>query len=760
MGQYQIVGLLGEGGMSQVFRAVDVNLGREVALKILHQSLSDDSSLTTMFEREAKLTASIVHPNVVKVFTVGREAGYFFIAMEVVNAISLEQLIINKGALNESEVLAIANDVTRGLMAAYSEELIHRDIKPGNMLVTSDGTTKLVDFGLAVQQGGPDESEDLWATPFYVPPEKLEGCPDTFIGDIYSLGATLFHALAGKPPFEANTASMDELKEIKKQRIDLKSLAPGLSKATVRLVEKMMAYDPADRFQSYEEVLEQIEEIRKRQFGFVPGGRVRGKKRRVLAWAVGVGALALTVLFAAGYFVGGDNLGEGDGDLGVNSGNGERVISAGEKTFAEEYLTARALLGEGKIRASGEAFDSLLANEQIPASIKIWSLFLRGTIHLWLGEAEASRQSFAAVPEINPEAGEVSAEVLDFLRSASLSLSDPLPLLEESVNFSTNSVASLGLLTAGLKNWQAGEFESGIRYLKAFAGSEPPAAYQWITLLKPRVDPFVKDFAVLESLPNPSASESSSVLAQQEELLKTASGSLVSPGAAPRLAKGRLERIAEIRRLASTVAAPPVTTVTSSDVGDRPSGMPTTDSPESNPAEKVELERIKTLRASLQSLASELRFDEAVAKLQAETFETESGKKLRDELNYGYGRAGEFIGVLADALTTSTYDGLVRRRTGIPLEAAITAATPTTFTLDLGFGPNEVPVSDLATDWLVEVAAKTFPSPSADSAPMWERLFYFGLMTGNRSAVESTSGTIGSFDPAFAGRWETVKRAF
>ncbi|HRQ91183.1 MAG TPA: protein kinase, partial [Bacteroidia bacterium] len=175
MGQYEIVGLLGEGGMSQVFRAVDRTLGREVALKVLHQSLGRDTALTAMFEREAKLTASIVHPNVVKVYSVGQDQGYFYIAMELLEAISLEHLIGNKGALSEPEVLAIALDVACGLRAAHEEQLIHRDIKPGNMLVTGDGTTKLVDFGLALQQGGEELSEDLWATPFYVPPEKLEG---------------------------------------------------------------------------------------------------------------------------------------------------------------------------------------------------------------------------------------------------------------------------------------------------------------------------------------------------------------------------------------------------------------------------------------------------------------------------------------------------------------------------------------------------------------------------------------------------------
>ena len=135
------------------------------------------------------------------------------------------------------------------------------------MLVTPDGTSKLVDFGLAVQQGGTDESEDLWATPFYVPPEKLEGEMDTYLGDIYSLGATLYHALAGKPPFEANTSSLDELKVIKKNDVDLKAEAPDVTKQTLKLISTMMAYSASDRPQSYDEILDQVEDIEKKQFG-------------------------------------------------------------------------------------------------------------------------------------------------------------------------------------------------------------------------------------------------------------------------------------------------------------------------------------------------------------------------------------------------------------------------------------------------------------------------------------------------------------
>ena len=161
---------------------------------------------------------------------------------------------------SESQVL-IATEVSSGLKAAYHENLIHRDIKPGNVLLTDDGVSKLVDFGLALQQGGTDESDEIWATPYYVPPEKLDDEPDTFLGDIYSLGASLFHILAGVPPFEADTASIEELKVIKRKEVNLRAVARGIP-GMAKLVEEMMAYKPSARPQSYDLILARLNELK------------------------------------------------------------------------------------------------------------------------------------------------------------------------------------------------------------------------------------------------------------------------------------------------------------------------------------------------------------------------------------------------------------------------------------------------------------------------------------------------------------------
>ncbi|MCE9520645.1 MAG: protein kinase, partial [Verrucomicrobia bacterium] len=213
---------IGEGGMSRVFESADQLLGRLGALKILNRHYSRDGARMAQFEREAQLTASVTHPNVVKVYSVGRDQGNFYIAMELVGGGSLEQRIADKGHLEEREVLRVGLAVAEGLRAAYREGLIHRDVKPANILFTEDGTPKIVDFGLALfHERDVDDSGEIWATPHYVAPEKVIDDREDFRSDMFSLGATLFHALTGKPPHKANTNSLSELKLIKSQRVSL-----------------------------------------------------------------------------------------------------------------------------------------------------------------------------------------------------------------------------------------------------------------------------------------------------------------------------------------------------------------------------------------------------------------------------------------------------------------------------------------------------------------------------------------------------------
>ena len=218
LGGFRLVRRLAVGGMSMVYVARDLTLEREVAMKILSEEYSADARRVRQFEREADLTASVSHPNVVRVFSVGRAFDRFYIAMELVSGQSLEQRMAVHGALPEDQVIGLALQVVDGLRAAKAAGLIHRDIKPGNILIDDSETAKIVDFGLSLlTEGGAVRAEEIWATPCYVAPEALERAEEDFRSDIYALGASLYHALAGKGPVDPKETSTRLLREAKRQ---------------------------------------------------------------------------------------------------------------------------------------------------------------------------------------------------------------------------------------------------------------------------------------------------------------------------------------------------------------------------------------------------------------------------------------------------------------------------------------------------------------------------------------------------------------
>ena len=257
---YEIEREIGRGGMSRVFLAKDPSLDRQVALKVLLDQFNHDDERLKQFEKEAQITASFAHPNVVKVYAVGRDQGDLFIVMELVENGNLDERIATLGKVPERQALTWAHETAQGLQAAYQNGLIHRDVKPGNILLAQDHSAKLVDFGLALMfQREVDDSEDVWATPFYVSPEKLIGEPEDHRSDIYSLGATLYHLLVGKPSFDVVTGSYEELHAAKTQPLPMKALIAQASGGTCALVNRMMAVSPNDRPPDYEALLAEIE---------------------------------------------------------------------------------------------------------------------------------------------------------------------------------------------------------------------------------------------------------------------------------------------------------------------------------------------------------------------------------------------------------------------------------------------------------------------------------------------------------------------
>lgn len=257
--QFQITSLLGEGGMGSAFRAVDLSLDREVALKVLKIQSGNQHDEAEKLAHEARTTAQINHPNVVRIFDFGETRSQFYIAMELVGGGSLDDLMHERGMVPEVTALEVGIQIAQGLKAAMELGLIHRDIKPANILFADRGTVKLVDFGLAIVANDTATSPtEIWGTPYYVAPEKLDELPEDFRSDIYSLGGTLFHAMAGRPPYEADNASLVALKQLKSRPVSLQAFAPDVCNETAYVVNRMMAKLPNKRYESYDELIDHL----------------------------------------------------------------------------------------------------------------------------------------------------------------------------------------------------------------------------------------------------------------------------------------------------------------------------------------------------------------------------------------------------------------------------------------------------------------------------------------------------------------------
>ena len=257
---FAVVETLGVGGMGTVYKARDMQLDRFVALKLLRRDLGGEEDYKARLQEEARIAAGVNHPYVIQVFDSGTDHGQFYVVMELVDHGSLDDLMALQPRLPEARVLEIGIQVARGLRAAHRRGLIHRDVKPANILFVDEHAAKIGDFGLAstaTQRWG--TGGVVWGTTEYVSPERLNNDPEDFRSDIYSLGATLFHAIAGKPPIEASTNSATALLESKQRPLDLQTTAPDVSAATVEVLQRMIAADPAQRFSSYDDLVAELE---------------------------------------------------------------------------------------------------------------------------------------------------------------------------------------------------------------------------------------------------------------------------------------------------------------------------------------------------------------------------------------------------------------------------------------------------------------------------------------------------------------------
>lgn len=265
-GNFLLERQLGTGGMGAVYLGRDVKLNRVVAVKVLKPELVSDHKFMATFLREAEITASLNHPNIVQVYAFGQHEGVYYLVVEYISGGSLDDKITDRGRITELEGIEIGIAVARGLECALQRGgLIHRDIKPGNILFNANNIPKVVDFGLSLSLDTTDHFYgEIWGTPYYVAPEKLEHEKETFQSDLYSLGATLFHAISGRPPYDGEEPHEVAMKHLSGNVVSLKAFVPDISDHTAFAVSKAMARFPKDRYESYSAFIEQLEDAKRR----------------------------------------------------------------------------------------------------------------------------------------------------------------------------------------------------------------------------------------------------------------------------------------------------------------------------------------------------------------------------------------------------------------------------------------------------------------------------------------------------------------
>ncbi len=471
LGHFQLLNCAGKGGMGVVYRAFDSELNREVALKLLKHEQSSDPELVAKLASEAAVTARINHPNVVRVFSTGVAAGRFFIAMELVNKGSLDELIRTQGMVSEAQALLVGMQAAAGLRAAQEHGLIHRDIKPANILFATRELAKLVDFGLAISQSEEESVRgEIWGTPHYIAPEKIEGKPEDFRSDIYSLGGTLFHAMTGRPPFDGPNSSTIALKHLQSPAVRIQSFAPHVSKRTAYVIDRMLHKDPEQRYQSYDELIEHLQYAHNELFQTSahspkPAPLVvdAPAENRAASWFTGAAiSLLLIGFFFRGYLF-------------------QSPSKTAENSDPDPLSLAYSQIAECAYTPATQTLLKTLGETGISDAVRLKALFLLCVLEASPESKNGNAHPFqlrelaSKVPQtqflFGPALGEAATTFLP--NSPALDLSEIKP----------NDPRSVILLATGINQWSDGKLEDAIVSFRNFRLRAPAKEDPWMKSL-------------------------------------------------------------------------------------------------------------------------------------------------------------------------------------------------------------------------------------------------------------------------------------
>ena len=670
VGSYILKKRQGVGGMSLVFGAVDKNLGREVAIKILNESYSMDEKRIEQFELEAKITAAISHPHVVRVYTVGQAFQRFFIAMELVPGDSLEKKMFDNGALPENDVLKWGREVCEGLNAANEAGLIHRDIKPGNILFDAEGYVKIVDFGLAlVTQGGKAQADEIWATPYYVPPETLDGLEEDFRSDIYALGASLYHALSGKAPFNNESRSTSALKEIKMNLPSLKKCAPWLSETTCAVVDKAMAFNADDRFSSYKEIIDTLHhaEMVLKNEGMHPNTSIHGvdqSKKNVINVKL-YGIIAACVFVVAGIItalsVGGNEKNNGDDrtvDTKILDIKGSDDGGAAGSRLAIAILQGREALQAKDYNKAANSYAGIVRDIRFTTNSAMWA-GLQGSIVNWLnGNPTGAKRSLIMVNERYQEAK--SSNQLGDPNELTNGLVKSIPTLlkMERVN-ATNipkvqtEVDAMLVYASALKSWEEGYKEDTLELLdevRSFAELQGADLSEEFKVYVSLISDYKKDAVIMKPFEDEyTPSNDAEIIARRAKIIAAKSQLKTKGRAVENFEEWLIQLNLHRNRLAYE----------RKQVADREAAKQAENRKNIKPRDDWD-----NFYKGLEKDLSEARFRFVSEKLKLKSFEEELTNKKKEQMIYLCEKASGFTGTLSETLSKGVIRSEVKLKNG------------------------------------------------------------------------------------------------
>jgi len=747
------------GGMSVVFLAEDKNLGREVALKVLNEEYSSQEKRIAAFEKEAEVTASVTHPHIVKVYTVGHAWGHFYLAMEMIQGKSMEELMKN-GPMLEEELLPLMLQVVDGLRAAYQAELIHRDMKPGNILVVDDGSAKkqakIVDFGLALMtHAGEAQADEVWATPFYVSPETLEGKVENFRSDIYALGATMYHALYGKPPFEVDSTATNVLRLSKNQIKPLGEVAPWVSDPTSDVIDRMMKVNADERHGSYDELEADLLWARKSlsEEGLSRPETVLSRQRaerrqnqRRIQWGIGGGILAIVALVLVSIFSkprSEKSITQAmDRDVSVKSHEDEEkgAKEAKANQFAaarinKKYREARKALERGDYKAAKDSFEGMAAEPRAKDPTVSWAKFESAMMSYFMGNANAGEKhlrelhlSYDALPE---EKKRLAPEQL--IHSSRALLGGKVISFRDLEIKGGDSSAVMEPFIYGLLHWELGKRKLAREWFQSFMAL--PRSSDWIEGYQKVAGDYLADYELVEKSLLQETPKGAKAITKLSEELEDALSSLRSRGRLPDQVRGRLADLVILHEIAVS----------------------------ENKAEQVEVERLEAeafegLLVEAVLLAKAYEFDRAKTVLERLDEENALHRNQKDAIQMIVEGASSFIENLAENMDTGFVAQTIRSRAGDFSTQFVKRVSEDGLELSGGGEERFLSWAEIEANSLIGLHIQLEQKEREEERLQLRRwLICFSWLEGENAKADEAAAKLAEKNPSFGEDWALLK---